>query len=223
MLEMHNRESAEASSPELARAPLSALLVSGAFPPALQLCPPNASPAHRTPLSSSPAGQGRGESSGGGGVPCEGAGLGAEGAAEHLSRCLGALAGAAGAPRGAMTQAETGGAPGGLPSTRSVSLATFPRRGPHSAGRYVPTPKFGGEARGGDPGWCNARVRRPGHLSAVLLPARCLDGPEVLPGRGCRRRWASGRGTQGLTALRPGGAVKVHGLQMLFRPRCLPF
>lgn len=57
-----------------------------------------------------------------------------------------------------------------------------------------------------------------GSAAPAALRARCPNGSEVPAGRGRRRSWAGGRGTQGLTAPRPGGAVKVHGLQMLFRP-----
>lgn len=194
---MHNRESAEASSPELARAPLPALLVSGDFPSRTPAPPPPS-------LISTPSWRGERSGGGVGGPGPRGeVGLGAERVTEHPSRCPSPRccpAGAAGAPRGTPGGVCVWGGGGIAPQRAACRSVALPHRGPHPAGGYDPAPKFGGEARrGGKP----------------------RSGPP--PGRGCRRRWEGGRGTQGLTAPRPGGAVKVHGLQMLFRPRCLPF
>lgn len=229
---MHNRESAEASSPELARSPLPALLISGVFPPLFRLrLPPHPPPSPPPPLSACPAGQGRGKFSGV--SRTEGGRLRAKGAAEHRSRCPGPRrcpAGAAGGTAGSAAsfarerrrRRRERGAAGGPPL--SELLVAWP---PFRAGGLILPAGTTQPRRLVEKGVGGRLVQRsappPRPPSAAPRGARCPNGSEVPPGRGRRRSWAGGRGTQGLTAPRPGGAVKVHGLQMLFRPRCLPF
>lgn len=179
------------------------------LPPAPARCPP---------LSARPAGQGRGEPSGG------------RGRGEQPSIPPGApVPGAAGAPRGALPQGLDGGSGErrGGPPPRELRIAGPPFR---AGGLLLPAGTTRSRSlvakRGRSRAGAALASPAPRPPEAALRRASCPDGAEIPPpppGRGCRRRWAGGRGTQGLTAPRPGGAVKVHGLQMLFRPRCLPF
>lgn len=188
---MHNRESAEASSPELARAPLPALLVSGAFPPAPRLPPP--SPA----LISTPSWPGaRGTLRGGPGPRGPGWGRegGREGAAQHPSRRPGSSAlprwRCGGARRGALLRAETagagsaggggGGTDGTSRSTSSLSLGRPSAPGASSCRRVRPSPEVWWRSWAGEGG-------KAGRVQRSAPPPRApLRGsaPGSLPGRG---------------------------------------
>lgn len=183
MLETHNRESAEASSPELARAPLPALLVSGAFPPAPRLRPLSCrvsvpSPPRPRPLPaliSTPSWPGaRGT--------LWGARAGV--AAEHPSRCPGPRrwGGSAGSVARRPRRRERG-APGGA----TLPLGPPSAPGASSCRRVRPGPEVwwrSGEGAGLVQRSAPRRLGRPRRLCAGPAARTGPKFPPTAPGQG---------------------------------------
>lgn len=184
---MHNRESAEASSPELARAPLPASARFGSFP---SLIPgPSPSPPSNPPLSlaliSTPSWPGVREVLRC--VPDRGGRLRARGAAEHRSRGPGPRHCPAGAPRGALPRPPEGGDAGGGSGERrgdsfSELLVAWPlfRAGGLilPAGTTQPR-RLVAKGAGGE-GWRSALLRRPGRPPQLRAGLAARTGPKSL-------------------------------------------